>query len=106
MSDHGARFSSLRSSLQGKQEERLPFFGFSFPEWFRSKYREAFHNFRLNADRLTCPFDLHPTFLDILDFTGAGIGNITKRGISLFKEIPKSRNCVSAGIETHLIGRH
>ena len=101
MSDHGARFSSLRSSLQGKQEERLPFFGFSFPEWFRSKYREAFQNFRLNADRLTCPFDLHPTFLDILDFTGAGIGNITKRGISLFKEIPKSRNCVSAGIETH-----
>jgi membrane-anchored protein YejM (alkaline phosphatase superfamily) len=34
MSDHGARFSSLRSSLQGKQEERLPFFGFSFPAWF------------------------------------------------------------------------
>ena len=45
MSDHGARFSSLRSSLQGKQEERLPFFGFSFPEWFRSKYREAFSKF-------------------------------------------------------------
>ena len=30
MSDHGARFSSLRSSLQGKQEERLPLFGFHF----------------------------------------------------------------------------
>jgi hypothetical protein len=103
MSDHGARFSSLRSSLQGKQEERLPFFGFSFPEWFKSKYSEAFQNFRLNADRLTCPFDLHPTFLDILDFTGVGIGNIANRGISLslFKEIPKSRSCVSAGIETH-----
>jgi hypothetical protein len=42
----GARFSSLRSSLQGKQEERLPFFGFSFPEWFKSKYSEAFQNFR------------------------------------------------------------
>jgi hypothetical protein len=55
--------------------------GFSFPEWFRSKYSEAFQNVKLNADRLTCPFELHPTFLDILDFTGAGIGNIKNRGI-------------------------
>ena len=100
MSDHGARFSSLLSSLQGKQEERLPFFGFSFSEWFKSKYSEAFQNFRLNANRLTCPFDFYPTFLAILDFTEAGIGNIENRGINLFKEIPKSRSCVSAGIET------
>ena len=100
MGDRAARFISVRSSLQEKQEEQLPFFGFSFPEWFKSKYSEAFQNFRLNANRLTCPFDLYPTFLDILDFTEAGIGNIENRGIHLFKEIPKSRSCVSAGIET------
>ncbi|XP_052104010.1 uncharacterized protein LOC127737399 [Mytilus californianus] len=101
MSDHGARFSSLRSSLQGKQEERLPFFGFSFPEWFKTKHSSAYRNFKLNVDRLTCPFDLHPTFLDILNFKGVGKGDINNRGISLFKEIPKTRSCVSAGIETH-----
>jgi hypothetical protein len=99
MGDHGARFISVRSSLQEKQEEQLPFFGFSFPEWFKSKYSEAFQNFRLNANRLTCPFDLYPTFLDILDFTEAGIGNIENRGINLFKEIPKSRSCVSAELK-------
>lgn len=101
MSDHGARFSSLRSSLQGKQEERLPFFGFSFPEWFKSRHAKAFHNFNINLDRLTSPFDLYPTFLDILDFNGADIGDIKNRGISLFKEIPEMRTCASANIETH-----
>jgi hypothetical protein len=58
MSDRAARFISVRSSLQEKQEEQLPFFGFSFSEWFKSKYSEAFQNCRLNANRLTCPFDL------------------------------------------------
>ncbi|XP_076096200.1 uncharacterized protein LOC143067068 isoform X1 [Mytilus galloprovincialis] len=101
MSDHGARFSSLRSSLQGKQEERLPFFGFSFPEWFKSKHSAAYQNFKLNVDRLTCPFDLHPTFLDILNFQGTGMGDTSNRGISLFKEIPKTRTCDSAGIANH-----
>ncbi|CAG2232855.1 unnamed protein product [Mytilus edulis] len=101
MSDHGARFSSLRSSLQGKQEERLPFFGFSFPEWFKSKHSAAYQNFKLNVDRLTCPFDLHPTFLDILNFRSAGKGETSNGEISLFKEIPKTRTCDSAGIANH-----
>lgn len=101
MSDHGARFSKLRSTLQGKQEERLPMFGFAFPSWFKTKYSEAFKNFKSNAEKLTTPFDLYPTLRDILNYSGPGVGDINDRGISLFKEIPSVRNCEHAQIETH-----
>lgn len=101
MSDHGARFSSLRSTLQGKQEERLPFFGFAFPKWFQTKHSDAFKNFKANAEKLTTPFDLYPTFRDILNYTGPGVGDLNNRGISLFKNIPSKRSCEDAQIETH-----
>jgi hypothetical protein len=101
MSDHGARFSSVRGTLQGKQEERMPFFGFVFPKWFKTKYRKAYDNFRINVNRLTTPFDLYPTLLDVLDFKGDGMGDTKHRSISLFKEIPKSRTCANADIEPH-----
>ena len=35
MSDHGHRFAEIRNTVQGKQEERLPFFSFVFPPWFK-----------------------------------------------------------------------
>ncbi|KAK3100100.1 hypothetical protein FSP39_014778 [Pinctada imbricata] len=101
MSDHGARFNSLRAELQGKHEERLPFFGFAFPPWFKTKYPEAYRNFELNVDRLSTPFDIHETFKSIINFDGAGQGDVKNRGISLFKEIPKSRTCHHADIPTH-----
>jgi len=101
MSDHGARFQSVRRTVQGKYEERMPYFLFRFPPWFSQKYPHVIRNFKTNTRRLTTPFDIHETFVDILNFTGATKGNTSQRGISLFKEIPKDRSCTHAGIEHH-----
>lgn len=101
MSDHGARFQAVRRTVQGKYEERMPYFGFSFPPWFGKKYPNALENFRVNAHRLTTPFDVHETFMDLINFTGATKGDIHKRGISLFKEVPAERTCTDAGIQAH-----
>ncbi|XP_013412040.1 uncharacterized protein LOC106174860 [Lingula anatina] len=103
MADHGARFGILRETFQGKLEERLPFFSFRFPMKFRKLYPEAYRNFLINAKRLTCPFDIHATFMDMLNYnkhSETEKGKL-KRGISLFKEIPLQRTCADAGIEPH-----
>lgn len=101
MSDHGARFSNFRKTIQGKLEERLPFVSFVFPKWFYRKHSNAMKNFKTNTERLSTPFDLHSTLLDMLNFGGDGQGDTTQRGISLFKEIPESRTCRDADIELH-----
>ncbi|XP_059142073.1 uncharacterized protein LOC131929743 [Physella acuta] len=101
MADHGARFSKVRATAQGKQEERLPYFGIRFPEWFKKKYPEIIQNVLKNSKRLTTPFDIHETFHDILNFTGTGPADISKRGVSLFKEIPPNRDCSSAEVDPH-----
>lgn len=101
-SDHGHRFASLRETQEGKLEERLPFFSVVMPEWFRKSYPLAMENLRTNAERLTTPFDIHPTLHAILDFEypPKPVEKLT-RGISLFQEIPISRTCADAAIEPH-----
>ncbi|GFS15093.1 hypothetical protein ElyMa_006763000 [Elysia marginata] len=102
MGDHGARYPAyIRASWQGKMEERLPYFGFAFPTWFEKKYPQAIANLRINTERLTTPFDLYETFKDFLHFQGAGQGDVNKRGISLFKEIPLERSCQHADVANH-----
>ncbi|XP_059139957.1 uncharacterized protein LOC131928064 [Physella acuta] len=101
MGDHGARYGKMRSTLQGKLEEKLPYFSFLFPKWFGTKYPQALKNLRTNVNRLTTPFDIHETFKDFLKFGGTGMGNVSERGISLFKEIPRERTCAHAQITSH-----
>ena len=101
MGDHGSRYSKFRYTYSGKMEERLPYFGFLFPPWFEEKYPQAIKNLRTNTQRLTTPFDLYETFKDFFHFDGAGVGDVKKRGISLFKEIPLSRSCKDADIAPH-----
>ncbi|XP_065337765.1 uncharacterized protein LOC135938133 [Cloeon dipterum] len=106
MSDHGHRFTQIRDTQQGKQEERLPNFLFAFPPWFKDKYPEAHQNFMKNTKRLSTPFDIYPTLKSILDFPPArglnfGLGSVKNRSISLFSEVPKERTCENAGIEAH-----
>lgn len=60
------RFAEVRNTLQGKLEERLPFFSFIFPDWFKRKFSKEYHNFQTNTKRLTTPFDVHATLADIL----------------------------------------
>ncbi|XP_059157676.1 uncharacterized protein LOC131942030 [Physella acuta] len=101
LGDHGARYGKIRSTWQGKIEERLPYFSFLFPKWFEEKYPEAIQNLRTNAHRLTTPFDIHETLKDFLRLDGTGVGNLSNRGISLFKEIPLERTCEHAHIASH-----
>ncbi|GLG93133.1 Uncharacterized protein GBIM_00623 [Gryllus bimaculatus] len=101
MSDHGHRFTEIRNTQQGKQEERLPMFSLIFPQWFIRAYPDAVANLRRNIQRLTTPFDIYPTLLNVLHFDGAGHGDIKNRSISLFKEIPVERTCADAYIEPH-----
>lgn len=60
------RFATVRNTLQGKLEERLPFFSFVFPDWFKAKYSQQYQNFRDNLNTLSTPFDVHATLEDIL----------------------------------------
>ncbi|ESO86427.1 hypothetical protein LOTGIDRAFT_129214 [Lottia gigantea] len=101
MSDHGARFADIRQTAQGKEEERMPYFAYRFPPWFEKQYPEIIQNFRKNSRRLTTPFDVHETFHDILNYSSAKLGDSKRRGISLFREIPKERSCADAGIQPH-----
>ncbi|CAO1414781.1 unnamed protein product [Diamesa serratosioi] len=103
MSDHGNRFADIRDSLQGKLEERLPFFSFTFPEWFKNEYPTQYKNFQRNVERLTTPFDIHATLQDILYLQQSNRLKKVKnsRSISLFNVIPEDRSCANAFIEPH-----
>ncbi|XP_076284101.1 uncharacterized protein LOC143210795 [Lasioglossum baleicum] len=101
MSDHGHRFAEIRNTLQGKQEERLPFFSFVFPPWFKKAYPKAYANFLHNTQYLTTPFDVHKTLENILNFETPKDGDRHQRAISLFDKIPLERTCADAFIEPH-----
>lgn len=110
MSDHGHRFSFTRSTLQGKYEERLPFFSIIVPESFKKRFPKSYQALQINAmDRLTTPFDVHETLRSILYDVNRGVDigvtahdvkNMT-RGLSLFREIPMERSCSDAKISDH-----
>jgi hypothetical protein len=104
MSDHGNRFAEVRNTLQGKQEERLPFFSFTFPEWFKMEYKTEYSNFKKNLNRLTTPFDIHATLLDLLYMQQKKSlpKPLHSRSISLFNEIPEDRSCYQAYIGEYL----
>ncbi|CAG9771746.1 unnamed protein product [Ceutorhynchus assimilis] len=102
MADHGHRFADVRDTIQGKQEERLPFFSFTFPKWFKQKYPQAYDNFQSNANKLTTPFDIHKTLMDVLHLQNTGVADIVNnRAVSLFSQIPLERSCAHAYIEPH-----
>ena len=102
MSDHGARFSSLRKTYQGKLEERLPFIAIRMPKKFQEKYPQLMRNLRLNSHRLTTPFDLHETFEHLFEFHSADpYQSTSSRSYSLFQLIPENRTCLQAEIEEH-----
>ncbi|KAK0087881.1 hypothetical protein PV325_013870 [Microctonus aethiopoides] len=101
MSDHGHRFADIRNTLAGKQEERLPFFSFVFPSWFKQVHPKAYANIVYNIKRLSTPFDIHKTLESILKMETPMQGDTSQRDISLFNEIPSYRTCADAFIEPH-----
>ncbi|VDI28237.1 Hypothetical predicted protein [Mytilus galloprovincialis] len=101
LSDHGMRFGKIRETFVGKLEERLPLMLIVFPPWFL-KSIQILRNLRINARRLTTPFDIFATLEHILDFNGIDKKEvIKKRSMSLLNEIPEDRTCVDADILPH-----
>ncbi|XP_017768642.1 PREDICTED: uncharacterized protein LOC108556871 [Nicrophorus vespilloides] len=101
MADHGHRFADIRNTVQGKMEERLPYFSFAFPTWFKQKYSDAYDNFVNNVQTLVTPFDIYSTLQSVLHLTDTGVADLSKRSVSLFTNIPKERSCAQAYIEPH-----
>ena len=108
MGDHGPRYAKLRETWQGKYEERLPYMGIRFPPWFSKKYPGIKQNLEVNSERLTTPFDIHQTLVDILRIQKTGRATSLRnkngslrRGLSLLNEVPTNRTCRDAGIEPH-----
>ncbi|XP_016985417.1 uncharacterized protein LOC108048954 [Drosophila rhopaloa] len=123
MADHGNRFADVRATLQGKQEERLPFFSFKFPESFKKRFPQEYKNFLANEQHLTTPFDIHATLKHIIQLQtavgeeqlggsndwkietsnpGIHISDLARgRAMSLLNPIPSNRSCADAYIEPH-----
>nr|AAL13984.1 SD01790p [Drosophila melanogaster] len=121
MADHGNRFAEVRATLQGKQEERLPFFSFVFPESFKKRFPQEYKNFLANEHHLTTPFDIHATLKHVIQLQtavdqfgeindpktetsppGIRISELARgRAMSLLDPIPSNRSCADAYIEPH-----
>uniref|UniRef100_A0A6P7FNZ8 Uncharacterized protein LOC114331223 n=1 Tax=Diabrotica virgifera virgifera TaxID=50390 RepID=A0A6P7FNZ8_DIAVI len=104
MSDHGIRWGGIRSTFQGMMEERLPFLYVYLPEWYRHKYQQLYNNLQKNSLLLTTPFDLHETFVDLLNIENIDNNNNsinTSRGVSLLRGISEYRTCEDTGIVSH-----
>ena len=98
--DHGARFSSLRKTIQGKLEERFPFMSITTPKWFREKHADLYNNLVYNSRVLTSPFDVYATLRHILSYPQYPSEIIT--GQSLFSRIDeRNRTCANAGVDDH-----
>lgn len=102
-SDHGIRFGDIRKTYIGQFEERMPFVNLIFPRWFLKKYKTLSRNLQLNQNRLTSPFDIHSTIIDLLhlDSDTSDEAVLTSPGISLFREVSAHRTCSHASISPH-----
>ncbi|KAL5005097.1 hypothetical protein ScPMuIL_018553 [Solemya velum] len=102
MADHGSRYNKVRRTVQGKLEERLPFMSLVFPKWFHEEYPHLIRNLYNNIAKITTPFDIHETLLDILNISRTEEPlDVWSRGMSLLRNIPINRTCESAQIPVH-----
>ena len=95
MGDHGSRNSEYRGTMQGKLEERLPWFSISLPSDFQRRFSpDLVANLRGNQPVITSSFDVHATLRHILTYPNLPSGEHTK---SLFEKLPRNRTCKDAG---------
>lgn len=101
-SDHGARIDEIRNTYIGRIEVRMPIMHIVLPPKLKRKFPALAENLAINTERLSVPFDLHQTLVDILN---NNFNEPTKlyvndklRGISLFQPLPSDRSCADAWI--------
>uniref|UniRef100_A0A914QWU0 gluconokinase n=1 Tax=Panagrolaimus davidi TaxID=227884 RepID=A0A914QWU0_9BILA len=97
-SDHGNRYDSIRETVIGRLESRLPFLSIKMPEWFSKKYPKMEENLKANSKILTSHFDLHAMLVQILQGNFSSPPPKLSRGISLLSSIPSNQTCFSAEI--------
>ncbi|XP_063415274.1 uncharacterized protein LOC134697144 isoform X1 [Mytilus trossulus] len=104
--DHGPRTDEIRNTAIGRIEERMPLLSIIIPKQIKNTYPHIHTNLQDNENKLTSPFDLHETFVDILNenFTLSEkvMTRPYPRGISLLRKIPKDRTCSDAAIAEHV----
>lgn len=106
LSDHGWRTGDVMLNRQARLENRLSFAFLVLPHWFRKRYPLAYANLKDNQYRLTTPYDIYSTLVDMLNPSVNLVDEVVKKrvipdskGISLFSQIPKDRTCEAAGID-------
>jgi hypothetical protein len=104
--DHGPRYSEIQNTGIGRVTSMMPVMSVYIPKQIRERFPHLHDNFMKNTERLTTAFDVHETMMDIFrkNFDPQKPVDIFKkvpRGISLFREIPKSRSCHLADIPEH-----
>lgn len=100
LSDHGMRFGKIRETYIGWIEERLPFVYFWIPESFKKAFPAKYHSLKINAERLTSPYDVHVTLKELLGIEANGT-KACPTCQSLFQDVPWNRSCTDAGVTDH-----
>ncbi|XP_049884441.1 uncharacterized protein LOC126379668 [Pectinophora gossypiella] len=94
-SDHGIGYGEMRLHKDAYYQDRLPMLFIWTPPTFKDNYADEFSNLMTNQYRLTTPYDLHETLLDIIKLPNS----CPECKNSLFKEIPETRTCADTGMD-------
>ena len=102
--DHGMRWGHIRDSAIGGIEVKLPMMFVVPPPNLQSKHPEMLMKIQRNKALLTTPYDFHETLLDILQLGDTKYNDSTqnKKGLSIFRNIPRNRTCTAAGVPSDL----
>ncbi|GMR41384.1 hypothetical protein PMAYCL1PPCAC_11579, partial [Pristionchus mayeri] len=101
MGDHGLRFGKMSDTPAGRRDVSNPMMHISVPRRLRDE-KVLMGNLAKNANELLTMFDLHATFVDILEIFSGGketdfsktVQNQNLRGTSLLRPLPSgARNC-------------
>ncbi|XP_049884442.1 uncharacterized protein LOC126379669 [Pectinophora gossypiella] len=94
-SDHGIGYGEMRLHKDAYYQDRLPMLFIWTPPDFQDQHWEQFLNLTTNQYRLTTPYDLHETLLDIIKLPNS----CPECKNSLFNEIPENRTCSDTGMD-------
>ena len=106
MSDHGDRHGQLRKTALGWYEDKLPSMWVYLSPDLIEKFPDWYSALKVNSRRLSSPFDLYHTMMQILESYDYRklyeqlLGTVTRsrRGQTFFKPISENRTCRDAGI--------
>lgn len=101
-SDHGARIDEIRNTFIGRIEVRMPLMEIYIPKHIKSKYPAINESLTTNTERLSVPFDIHRTVMDLFaqNFENPSKSYIEGRvrGHSLLQPLPPERSCRDAWV--------